>query len=445
MTGRRRARHRDKEKTTMRTLLEFRRHVFFLLFLIVLCAIVLVLSAMSYQRAWAQEVVDVHGVVTNGTEGSQVPTGLEVLLHRFGDEGQIQILSTTTGADGAFIFTSVEAVQDSTYAVAVNFQDVLYSATVLLPIGSQPVELVVYEVIQDIDVLAIDAHAVLINEGPDEESLFVLEAVGVINDGDRTFVPDLEQPVNFNFMRFSLPEGATELDVGSDLPGGEIINIGTGFALTAPVTPGIHQVTYTYEMPYTDGSATIQKTFHMGADRFSVLLPEGLGFFAYASLDDGTKVETVDIGGITYTSWEMNDVAPGGRVSLQVSGLPTISFFGKAGETLTESGLLKIWIPSTLVVVLLSLLSIGLIASYKRARVPASGAMEKDAIQGYVEGVEGMDEDQLVQRVAALDDLYAEGGIAEGEYREARESAKGRLLRLALDREDASKLERGEA
>ena len=368
-----------------------------------------------------------------------------MLLHRFGDEGQIQVLSTTTGEGGAFTFTKVEIVEDSTYAVAVNYQDVLYSASVPAPIGSQPVELLVYEVIQDIDVLTIDAHVALINEGPDEESLLVLEAVGVVNDGDRTFVPDLDQPVNFNFMRFSLPAGATELDVGSDLPGGEIINIGTGFALTAPVTPGIHQVTYTYEMPYTDGSATIEKTFHMGADRFSVLLPEGLGFFAYASLEDGTTVETVDIGGITYTSWELNDLVPGGRVSLRVSGLPNISWWSRAGETLTEGGLLKIWIPVTLVVVLLSLLSIGLIASYKRAGMSASGAIGQDTLQGYVEEVEGFDEDQLVQSIADLDDLYAQGGIAEGEYRQVRGAAKVRLLRLALDREDASRLERGEA
>ncbi len=383
------------------------------------------------------------GEVINGTEGSQAPMGLEVLLHRFGDEGQIQVLSTTTREGGAFTFTDVEVVEDSTYAVAVSYQDVLYSASVPSPIGSQPVELKVYEVIQDIDVLTVDAHAVLINEGPDEESVFALEAVGVINDGDRTFVPDLEQPVNFNFMRFSLPEGATELDVGSDLPGGEIINIGTGFALTAPVTPGIHQVTYTYEMPYADGSATIEKTFHMGADRFSVLLPEGLGFFAYASLDDGTMVETVDIGGITYTSWELNDVVPGGRVSLRVSGLPAISWWSRAGETLTEGGLLKIWIPITLVVVLLSLLSIGLIASYKRAGMPASGEIGHGTVQGYMVEVEALDEDRLVQRIADLDDLYAQGNLGENEYRETRQAAKERLLRLALDEEGTSRL-RGE-
>ncbi|MCE2466089.1 MAG: hypothetical protein J4G01_08510 [Dehalococcoidia bacterium] len=395
--------------------------------------------------ASAQEVAEVRGEVVNGTEGSQIPTGLEVLLHRFGDEGQIEILSTSTQKDGAFIFTSVEIVEDSTYAVAVNYQDVLYSASVPSPIGTQPVELKVYEVVQDIDAISVDAHAVLVNEGPDEQSLFVLEAVGIVNDGDRTFVPDLEQPVNFNFMRFSLPEGATELDVGSDLPGGEVINIGTGFALTAPVTPGIHQVTYTYQMPYSDGSATIEKSFHMGADRFTVLLREGLGFFAYASLDDGIQAETVDIGGIDYTSWELNDLVPGGRVSLRVSGLPTISWWSRAGETLTEGGLLKIWIPITLVVVLLALLCIGLIASYKRARLLPSGQGSRETQPGSVEDVGNMDEEQLVQRIADLDDLYAQGDMPDSEYKAAREAAKGRLLRLAMDRDDASKLQREEA
>ena len=424
---------------------ETRRRVLLFLLLLALCGLAAAPASIYPPGAWANEVVDVRGEVINGTEGSQVPSGLEVLLHRFGDEGQIQIFSTSTQEDGAFTFTSVEVEEDSTYAVAVNYRDVLYSATVPSPIGSQPAVLTVYEVVQDIDAISVDAHAMLINEGPDEESLFVLEAVGVVNDGDRTFVPDLEQPVNFNFMRFSLPEGATELDVGSDLPGGEVINIGTGFALTAPVTPGIHQVTYTYQMPYSDGSATIEKSFHMGADRFSALLPEGLGFFAYASLDDGTMAETVDIGGITYTSWELNDILSGGRLSLRVSGLSTKSWWSRAGETLTEGGLLKIWIPVTLVVVLLSLLAIGLIASYKRARIPASDEAGEDALKGYVEELEGLDEDQLVQRIADLDDLYAQGKIAEAEYRSAREAAKGRLLGLSMDMEDPSRLRRGEA
>ena len=429
----------------MWTLPETRRRILSSLLLLVLCGLTAVLTSVYAQRAWANEVADARGEVTNGTKGSQVPTGLEVLLHRFGDEGQIEVLSTFTQDDGTFIFTSVEIVEDSTYAVAVNYQDVLYSTPMPSPIGSQPVELKVYEVVQDIDAITVDAHAMLVNEGPDEESLFVLEAVGVVNDGDRTFVPDLEQPVNFNFMRFSLPEGVTELDVGSDLPGGEVINIGTGFALTAPVTPGIHQVTYTYQMPYSDGSANIEKSFHMGADKFTVLLPEGLGFLAYAALDDGIPAEKVDIGGIDYTSWEMNDLVPGGRVSLRVSGLPTISRWGRAGETLTEGGLLKIWIPITLVVVLLSLLCIGLMASYKRARLRASDEGGQKTHLGHVEDIGGMDEDQLVQRIADLDDLYAQGDMPESEYKAAREAAKSHLLHMALDRENASRLQRGEA
>jgi len=429
----------------MWTLPETGRRIFSPLPLVIFLSLAVVLAFVPLHGAWAQEVTEVRGEVVNGTEGSQIPTGLEVLLHRFGDEGQIEILSTSTQEDGAFSFTSVEIVEDSTYAVAVNYQDVLYSASVPSPIGSQSVELKVYEVVQDIDAISVDAHAVLVNEGPDEESLFVLEAVGIINDGDRTFVPDLEQPVNFNFMRFSLPEGATELDVGSDLPGGEVINIGTGFALTAPVTPGIHQVTYTYQMPYSDGSATIEKSFHMGADRFTVLLREGLGFFAYASRDDGIQAEAVDIGGIDYTSWELNDLVPGGRVSLRVSGLPSISWWGRAGETLTEGGLLKIWIPITLVVVLLALLCIGLIASYKRARLLPSGQGSRETQPGSVEDVGNMDEDQLVQRIADLDDLYAQGDMPDSEYKAVREAAKGRLLRLAMDREDGSRLQREEA
>ena len=37
----------------------------------------------------------------------------------------------------------------------------------------------------------------------------------------------------FSFLRFSLPAAATDLDVSTNLVGGEVIPVGTGFAITA--------------------------------------------------------------------------------------------------------------------------------------------------------------------------------------------------------------------
>ncbi len=410
--------------------------------LVSLWGLAMVFVAVTHRISWADEAADVRGEVINGTEGSEVSVGLEVLLHRFGDQGQIEVLSTLTQEDGSFIFESVKVGEGSSYAVATSFQDVLYSAAVPSPIGAERVELTVYDVVRTIDAITIDAHVMFINEGAADGSLSVLEAVGVVNDGDRTFVAELEQPTNFNFMRFSLPQGYSDLDVKSDLPGGEVINIGTGFAFTAPVTPGSHQVNYSYQLAYSNGSVLIEKSFHMGAEEFRLLLREGLGHAAYEALDEQAPLETVEIGGLVYTSRELSDLTVGGRVSFLVSGLPTRSWWGRAGETLTEGSVLKIGIPSTLAVVLVALLGIGLIASYKRAKEPAAAEMPPAPEHGFVEEMHSMNEDQLVQRIADLDDLHAGGGIGEKEYRAARQAAKEHLLRMVLDSDASSESQR---
>ena len=53
-----------------------------------------------------------------------------------------------------------------------------------------------------------------------------------------------------SFLRFSLPPGTHDLDVQSNLPSREIISVGSGFAVTSPVTPGGHSVEFSYIFPY---------------------------------------------------------------------------------------------------------------------------------------------------------------------------------------------------
>ena len=41
-----------------------------------------------------------------------------------------------------------------------------------------------------------------------------------------------------NFLRFSLPEGFTDLYVETDLPDGSLIELAKGFAITSDIPPG---------------------------------------------------------------------------------------------------------------------------------------------------------------------------------------------------------------
>ena len=82
------------------------------------------------------------------------------------------------------------------------------------------------------------------------------EFVRFTNPTDKTLRPNLEtaRPGMFSFMRFALPPDASDVTVQSNLRGGEIISVGSGFALTAAVPPGQHSVDFAYTFPYEGGS-----------------------------------------------------------------------------------------------------------------------------------------------------------------------------------------------
>ena len=211
--------------------------------------------------AQSPDTLSVTGTLVNGTAGGSIPAGITVLLHRFGaGAGSIETYEQTTDADGAFRFDDVPAVAEGdSIALAVDYGETRYTEVLSQSDLSEPVALTVYEFTRDVGVVTTTEQSIIV-AGIDSATrrmaavqLFTLE-----NRSDTTLVPDLSAPPmigQFSFLRFSLPAAATDLDVSTNLVGGEVIPVGTGFAITAPVPPGRHQVSFTFTVPY-EGNET---------------------------------------------------------------------------------------------------------------------------------------------------------------------------------------------
>ena len=107
---------------------------------------------------------------------------------------------------------------------------------------TNPLSLIVYDATQDAKVVATTEQSIIV-AGVDASTrrIAAVQLFSLENRSDTTLVPDLSaMPVlgQFSFLRFSLPPDASDLDVATDLVGGEVIPVGTGFAITAPVPPG---------------------------------------------------------------------------------------------------------------------------------------------------------------------------------------------------------------
>ncbi len=321
--------------------------------------IALVAATAGASHAQSPSISTVSGVLVNGTQGGPTPAGATVLLHQFGvDSGSVDTYETIADADGAFRFDDVPPTPEGGSAALVAiYGETRYSRVMSPADASEPQTLTVYEFTRDVGVVTTAEQSIII-AGVDTATrrmaavqLFTLE-----NRSDTTLVPDLSAPPiigQFSFLRFSLPPDATNLDVSTDLVGGEVIPVGTGFAITAPVQPGRHQVSFTFTAPYEGDALAWRDNTLQGAESLRLLIPDDLGSVGVGGL---AALEPLTLGEITYNVWGADNLAPGAGVDLQLSGLPEPSWITRLGNPLSEARFWYVAVPALVSAALAGLL-----------------------------------------------------------------------------------------
>ena len=330
---------------------------------VVVAAVVLVAPFPVGLYAQSSGTVAVSGALVNGTPGGSVPAGVAVLLHRFGAaSGSVDTFETVTDDGGAFRFDDVPVPENGdSLALAADYGETRYTEVVSPAKLSEPLTLTVYEFTRDVGVVTTAEQSVIV-AGIDAPTrrMAVVQLFTLENRSDTTLAPDLSAPPmigQFSFLRFSLPANATDLDVSTDLVGGEVIPVGTGFAITAPVQPGRHQVSFTFTVPYEGDEVTWRDNTLQGAETFNLLIPEEFGNIGVGGLapDEGFTV-----GAVSYRAWRVDNLAAGEGVNLTLSGLPEPSWLTRLGNPLSDA---RFWygaIPVLVAVALAGLLAWGI-------------------------------------------------------------------------------------
>ncbi|MBM3943169.1 MAG: hypothetical protein FJ316_09660 [SAR202 cluster bacterium] len=393
-----------------------------------LVVLALLLGLFLIQPSWpllqaeAQgAALSVRGQVANGTAGGPVPANIQVVLHAFRQgAGQIATYRTLSGPAGEFQFNDVAADAGSTYALTMEYLTVTYSVLASATDLAQPLEVVVYETTRDAAVVRVERQALLITDiNAREQDIGAVEFVRLVNPSDRTLLPDLSSS-SISFLRFPLPPGARELDVRSDLTGGQIIPIGTGFAVTAPVLPGGHDLNYAFRFPYQGVAVSYRQSLLQGAAVYQVLIPQRLPPVQVTGLESRPLL---DLDGTTYRVWEARGVAPGQGPTVEIAGLPQPTVWDRTARTLTSQKTWQWFIPSAFAAFLAVLLIYSLVKSPGRLAAAAPGAGGRQ---------------ELVQAIAFLDDRFERGELAEAQYRQERGRLKSQILAAAEQQEGAT-------
>lgn len=375
-------------------------------------------------QAQAQAALTITGKVINGTEGASPPAGVQVLLLVSGaDSSLIATDQTSTSEDGRFQFQQVPAVGDGSYAFSVDYAQVFYGASLTLDDLSTAVEVTVYETTQDASVVRVTNQVLVIGDIDEKnKTIAAIEFVRLSNNSDRTLLPDLNQPVNdvgqISFLRFALPPLAEELDVVSDMPGGDIISIGSGFAFTSPVMPGNHFVDYSFRFPYQGDEISYRQSLPQGANVYRVMVPVRL---ATVGIDNLQPVTSVEQEGKTYRAWEGYDYEPGQGLSLRLTGLPQPSLGARLEKSISNGTFWKIAIPSAMGAVLAFLLILGTLRPHFRAEIPLGSTSDAgDTVP--------IDRETTIREIAYLDERFQQGDVAEADYQAERKSLVDRAL-----------------
>ena len=331
------------------------------------CLVAILFLALP-SPAPAQETLSIEGRLVNGTAGANAPGSLAVLMLITGPDGTLSGTGQTQAApDGSFILDDVPMVAGGLYNLSVDYGGVFYGRS-LPPDGlSEEVLITVYEATEDAGIIRVERQ-VMVMSGFDaaERIVTATEFVRFINPTDRTLRPNLEtaRPGMFSFMRFALPPDAANVTVQSNLRGGEIISVGSGFALAAPVPPGQHSVDFAYTFPYDSGGLDFRNSLPQGADIFQILVPERWPGVEIGGL---TPRPPVGIGEQVYRAWEARDVPAGPGIMLRLNGLPQPGAMARVGRTLSGGSFWMTVIPSAMGAALLALLALGLVRRYRPA------------------------------------------------------------------------------
>ena len=183
--------------------------------------------------------------------GGAVPAGLSITLHSFDGQTLMGTFTTTADAQGGFQFAAVPFTPGRQFLATTSYQGVTYASQVGVfdaASGSLTSPCLSMMPRPTPAALSVDqVHMFLEFNSPN--TLTVGQLFIFSNNGDRAYDSSPDHPLNF-----SLPPGATNLNVQNAQQGQSLLPHRHGFSLVWSVPPGqgSTQILFSFDLPYPD-------------------------------------------------------------------------------------------------------------------------------------------------------------------------------------------------
>ncbi len=350
--------------------------------------------------------VTIKGSIVNGTDGAAAPVNLDGTFFYFpGGFDNAPITQTVRfDANGRFNVPDLTVQADDAVVANVLYGNILYwSDPVELDGSTQTLDLPirVYEETTATDAIQIDRlHVIIAQEGGVAE---VVEVYFLSNRGDRAVANTTGEPT----LRFTLPAGATAFQGMSATPG-VYTQTPDGFGYYDAVLPGGDplQVQVAYQLPLGPG-VSLDRAPTYPITEVDLLVQDG-------ELKPASD-QLIDRGPSEFQGSKFQVLSGGPFPANQTLPLRLVGS-GPAIDAKLIGG------------IALLLVGAGVVGfGVWRSRKPP--AWTQPATPGGPRSTQA-ERERLLDQIAALDDAFEAGQIAEAEYRKRREALKAKALRL---------------
>jgi hypothetical protein len=363
------------------------------------------------------------GRVVMGTAGAALPPGLRVTVLQNNDRGvpEGQPSFAPVGPDGAFSFETDPA---KGHLVGLFFSNVAYSE-VLEPGRTEPVEIKIYETTTDASVVRVASDSMTVLQSTTEGQGNVLEVLQLLrfrNDSDRTFTgsdsdqvaPEPEpspggppQPPERRVLKLPVPESAYDLAPADAANGAGLATSGEGrLVTTSALPPGETSVAYLFKVKVPRTGWQLRRETYFPTDHADLLIGKRLVLTAAPGFE---FQESKTLGGESYNRYRSGALNPGSVIEADI-GFP-------------EEGVDGVWVGfGAGLAVLAALLAA---ATVRRRRQRAARAeTNKAAVSA---PAKEPTRQELIDRVAALDEEFEAGGIQGPDYESQRKTLLAKL------------------
>ncbi|MEO7084406.1 MAG: hypothetical protein ABI085_08850 [Gemmatimonadaceae bacterium] len=344
-------------------------------------------------------------------EGPKPVANQWIVLHRVGADRAGPLDSTRTTSDGRFsVHYKTSGDTAAVYFVSTSYGGVAYFTSPLRGevVSGDPATLTVFDTTSGPVKIAIGGRHVVIGEPQANGRRAIAEVYDLQNDSTVTLIArDSVTPV----WSTHLPSSAVafQLNTNGDIAAGAVGRSGNTVQLFAPLSPGIRQFAFTYELP---------------ADAFPLAVPveRATGVFELLVQEQTARVHATGT-----TLREMAPVNPDGRMFRRflAQDVPANSIVNvdmpRAIGGARDSGYLVV--AATLLAVMLA----AAFVAFRRGRPRARFAGAQFAGPPFAAPVVETKSQRLLRELAMLDDTFERTGAGDDAARAQYQSERARL------------------